>query len=258
MKRIWIIAIACIIVTVSAAAATTASTPIGVDTAKGNAEEFLGTTAVAVQFQKTEHLNHGEYYVFCTGDGQIYVNAYTGAVERASFDRAREGSRENRLEAAETEAIAKAYAEEKYSGFAERNMRLIESKVVDHGDAGSEYAYVWREEINGVLTPNTVVVSLDPDSGDITSYIGIQREIRCPLEPSVTRDEALKIATGQFPEIRVTDATADLSIEYTQPGVQTLTWVITMKGEPEDHVLQGGLVVIDALTGNVLMVSPYL
>jgi len=31
-----------------------------------------------------------------------------------------------------------------------------------------------------------------------------------------------------------------------------------MRGEPEDNVLQGGLIVIDAQTGEVLMVSPYL
>ena len=54
------------------------------------------------------------------------------------------------------------------------------------------------------------------------------------------------------------DAQADQSIEYTKPGIQSLTWVITLKGEPDDHVLQGGLVVIDALTGKVLVTSPYL
>jgi hypothetical protein len=31
-----------------------------------------------------------------------------------------------------------------------------------------------------------------------------------------------------------------------------------MKGEPEGDVLQGGLIVIDARAGEVLMVSPYL
>ena len=45
----------------------------------------------------------------------------------------------------------------------------------------------------------------------------------------------MKIAAGRFPGIRVTDATADLSVEYTQPGVQTLTWVVTMMGEPGVH-----------------------
>jgi hypothetical protein len=137
-------------------------------------------------------------------------------------------------------------------------MRLIESNLVSHGDAGSEYLYIWREEKNGVLTPNTVFVNVNPGTGETISYLGIQREIKCLLEPALSRDEALKVAAGQFPGIRVTDATANLTVEYTQPGVQTLTWVVTMKGEPEGDVLQGGLIVIDARAGEVLMVSPYL
>ncbi|MDN7024770.1 hypothetical protein FGU65_07705 [Methanoculleus sp. FWC-SCC1] len=258
MKQIPIIAIICIFITVSAAAAANAGAPIGVDIAKGKAQEFINTPDETVQYQKTENLNLGDYYIFNTGEGQVYVNAYTGTVERASFSHAQKDSHDIRLDPAEAEAVAMVYAGEKYGGFAGKNMQLVESNLLSHGDAGSEYTYVWREEVDGVLTPNTVVVSLDPGSGDVTSYIGIQREIRCPLEPKVTRDEALNIAAGQFPKIRVTDATADLSIEYTQPGMQALTWVVTMKGEPEDYVLQGGLVVIDAQTGDVLMMSPYL
>jgi uncharacterized membrane protein YkoI len=258
MKRIYIVAMLCLVVAVSVVSATGANAPIGVDTAKGKAQDFLNAPDATVQYQKTERLNLGEYYVFGTGDGQVYVNARTGAVERATFDSARKDSRDVRLDRAAAEATARAYAEEKYSGFAKKSMQLTRSDLVSHGDAGSEYSYIWREEISDVLTPNTVVVNLNPSTGEIVSYIGIQREIKCSLEPKLSRDEALKIAAGQFPGIRVTSATADLSVEYTRPDTQTLTWVITMRGEPEDHVLQGGLVVIDAQTGEVLMVSPYL
>ncbi|MCT8336100.1 hypothetical protein FKB36_00945 [Methanoculleus sp. Afa-1] len=258
MKRIYIVAMLCLVVAVSIVSATGASAPIGVDTAKGKAQDFLNAPDATVQYQKTERLNLGEYYVFGTGDGQVYVNARTGVIERATFDSARKGCQDIRLDRAAAEVAARAYAEEKYSGFAKKSMQLTRSDLVSHGDAGSEYSYIWREEISGVLTPNTVVVNLNPSTGEIVSYIGIQRGIECPLEPKLSRDEALKIVAGQFPGIRVTGATADLSVEYTRPDVQTLTWVITMRGEPEDHVLQGGLVVIDAQTGEVLMVSPYL
>lgn len=258
MKWIPITAIICLVVAVSVVSATGANAPNGVDTAKGKAQDFLNAPDATVQYQKTERLNLGEYYVFGTGDGQVYVNARTGVIERATFDSARKDSHEIRLDRAAAEAAARAYAEEKYSSFAKKSMQLTRSNLVSHGDAGSEYSYIWREEISGVLTPNTVVVNLNPSTGEIVSYIGIQREIECPLEPKLSRDEALKIAAGQFPGIRVTGATADPSVEYTRPDTQTLTWVITMKGEPEDHVLQGGLVVIDAQTGEVLMVSPYL
>ncbi|PKL63445.1 MAG: hypothetical protein CVV31_01225 [Methanomicrobiales archaeon HGW-Methanomicrobiales-2] len=258
MKWIPVTAIICLIIAVSITSVAGTGTAIGVDTAKKEVQDFLNTQDAAIEYQKTEHLNLGNYYVFGTGEGQIYVNDQTGAVERATFDSARKDFHEIRLDRAAAEAAARAYAEEKYDGFAGKSMRLIGSNLVSHGDAGSEYSYIWREEIKGVLTPNTVVVNLNPSTGEIVSYIGIQREIKCPLEPKFSRDEALKIAAGQFPGIRVTSATTDLSVEYTRPDAQTLTWVITMRGEPEDHVLQGGLVVVDAQTGEVLMVSPYL
>lgn len=203
MKRIYIVAMLCLVVAVSVVSATGANAPIGVDTAKGKAQDFLNAPDATVQYQKTERLNLGEYYVFGTGDGQVYVNARTGAVERATFDSARKDSRDVRLDRAAAEATARAYAEEKYSGFAKKNMQLTRSDLVSHGDAGSEYSYIWREEISGVLTPNTVVVNLNPSTGEIVSYIGIQREIKCSLEPKLSRDEALKIAAGQFPGIRV-------------------------------------------------------
>ncbi len=258
MKRIYIVAMLYLVIAVSVASVAGAGAPIGVDTAKGKAQGFLDAPDATVQYQKTERLNLGEYHVFGTGEGQVYVNARTGVVERATFDSARKDSHNIRLDRAAAEAAARAYAEKKYRGFAEKNMRLTRSNLVAHGDAGSEYSCIWREEIEDVLTPNTVVVNVNPGTGEIMSYLGIQREIKSPLEPKLSRDEALKIAAGQFPGIRVTDATADLSVEYTRPDTQTLTWVITMRGEPADHVLQGGLVVIDAQTGEVLMVSPYL
>ena len=258
MKYIPIIAIICIFITLSAIVAAGNSAPIGMDIAKGNVQKFINAPDTTVHYQNTEHLNLGDYFIFNTGEGQVYINTYTGTMERVSYNHAWKGSPDTLLDPAGAKEIAMAYVKEKYSGFAEKNMQLIESKLISHGDIGSEYTYVWRENIKGVLTPNTVVVNLDSANGDIASYIGIQREIQCRLESKITDDEAKKIAEGQFPKIRITDATADLSVEYTQPGVQTLTWVVTMKGEPEDYVLQGGLVVIDALTGDVLMVSPYL
>ena len=130
MKWIPITAIICLIIAVSVAAAAGAGAPIGVDTAKGKAQEFLNAPGAAIDYQKTEHLNLGDYYVFGTGGGQIYVNARTGAVERATFDSARKDSHEIRLDPAAAEVAARAYAEEKYSGFTKKNMRLTGSNLV--------------------------------------------------------------------------------------------------------------------------------
>jgi len=248
----------CLIVTISAVSAVIATAPIGVDTAKENVQVFVNDPSVNIQYQDTKCLNLGDYYTFSTGNGQLYVNVQTGMVERASFNDARKSSGEVRFDNARAKMVAREYAKEKYSGFADMNMKLIKSDSENHGDAGSEYSFIWRENVEGVLTPNTVVINVNPASGGIVSYIGIQRKINCVLEPELSEEDALRIAEKQFPDIRATETTAELSIEYTKPDLQSLTWVVTVKGKPEDHVLQGGLVVIDALTGEVLMTSPYL
>ncbi len=264
MKKEFIIAIMCVFVTISVVSAVIATAPIGVeapigvDIAKEKVQEFVNDPSVNIQYQNTECLNLGDYYTFSTGHGQVYVNMYTGVVERASFNDAWKSSGEIRSDNAGPEMVAREYVEEKYSGFADMNMQLIKSDLRNHGDAGSENSFIWRETIEGVLTPNTVVVNINPASGRIVSYIGIQREINCVLEPELSEEDVLKIAEKQFPGIEVTEKTAELTIEYTKPDLQSLTWVITMKGKPKDYVLQGGLVVIDALTGEVLMTSPYL
>ena len=258
MKKIIIVSILCIALMISSVSALAATTPIGVDAARENVQKFVNTPLVQIQYQESKYLDLGDYYVFSTGNGQAYVNMYTGAVERASFTDALESPGSIRHDFDQAKAIAGKYAEEKYPGFSDMNMHLTGSGLKNHGDAGSEYSFIWREKINDTLTPNIVVVNVNSDSGKVISYIGIQREITCSSEPGISRDNAIKIAEEQFPGIRVSESSADLSIEYTKPGIQSLTWVITLKGEPDDHVLQGGLVVIDALTGKVLVSAPYL
>ncbi|MDO9325256.1 MAG: PepSY domain-containing protein [Methanoregula sp.] len=258
MKKIIIISIICFALMISTVSALAGTNPIDVNTAKENVQKFVNTPLIQIQYQESKYLDLGDYYVFSTGDGQAYVNMYTGVVERASFTEALESSGNIRFDSAQAKAIASKYAEEKYVAFSDMNMQLIGSGLKNHGDAGSEYSFIWREKIKDALTPNMVVVNLNPDSGKIISYIGIQREITCTSESGISHDKAIKIAEEQFPGIKVFESSAEQSIEYTKPGIQSLTWVITLKGEPKDHVLQGGLVVIDALTGKVIMTAPYL
>ncbi len=84
----------------------------------------------------------GDYYTFSAGNGQVYVNMYTGAIERSSFIDARKSSGEIRPDYAGAEMVAREYAEEKYSGFADMNMQLIKSDSENHGDAGSENSFI--------------------------------------------------------------------------------------------------------------------
>jgi hypothetical protein len=171
MKKIIIVSILCIALMISTVYALTATSPIGVDAAKENVQKFVNTPLVQIQYQESKYLDLGDYYVFSTGNGQACVNMYTGVVERASFTDALESPGNLKLDSVQAEAIADKYAKEKYPGFSDMNMQLTGSGLTNHGDAGSEYSFIWREKIKDVLTPNMVVVNVNPDSGKVISYI---------------------------------------------------------------------------------------
>lgn len=242
---------------VATASAVYISGPVGVDAAKESAVQFLDNSGADVQYQEEDHLDIGDYYVFSTGNGKVYVNMNTGIVERASFNDARKSSGKVLIDSTEAEKISKEYARENYDGFDDKNMQLTYSKLIDHVDAGYEYSIVWRENIEGALTPNFVAIDINAESGEISSYIGIHRDIDCSVKPQISEEDALKIAEKQFPGIEVSKSESYLSIEYTKPDIQSLIWVITLKGEPANYSLYGGTVVIDAVNGNVLMTSGY-
>ena len=54
--------------------------PVGVDAAKESAVQFLDNPGADIQYQEEDRLDIGDYYVFSTGNGKIYVNMDTGIV----------------------------------------------------------------------------------------------------------------------------------------------------------------------------------
>ena len=256
MKKIILSVILALFMIATASAFYTAS-PIGIDNAKENAALFLGKDISDLSYQNEDRQDIGSYYIFNSDNARVYVNMYTGKVERASYNDARRSSGKVLIDSSKAETIAKDYAKKNYDDFDGKNMKLIESKLLNHGDSGSEYSFVWRENIDDVLTPNFVLINLNAESGKIISYIGINRELTVSTKPKITEEEAFKIATEQYPDIEIVKSDSYLSIEYTKPETQSLIWVITLEGKPVDYTMYGGTVVIDAKDGSVLMKGSY-
>ena len=118
-------------------------------------------------------------YELRTRDGVFYVNMQIGTVE--SFQRT--GMNTNASAASlsldQAELVARGFAEKKYADFDRMSMKLVESKELDHGDAGKEHSFVWREEINGVLTPNTCRRQYRP--GERRRRLLHRNPARCPM-----------------------------------------------------------------------------
>lgn len=145
---------------------------ISVEKAIESIRKFTGKTDEAVEFRANESGRH--VYLFQAENGRFLVSKLTGDVELATFNKASERSTNIRLSLEQAETIAKGYAEKKYRNFTQKNMRLIKAQLSERGEI-SEYAFMWSEVINNVETPNKVQISLNPNTGEIISYIGYNR-----------------------------------------------------------------------------------
>jgi hypothetical protein len=180
----------------------------------------------------------------------------SGIVERAEFSESfpRDSlhvtiSQEKALE------IATGYAIAHYPNFTEKKMRLSDATLLDH-NISKEYRFVWQQKIGDVTTPNFVMILINPNSGKINSYIGINREIEVSLTPDISQNEAINIAKNQYPSIDPTVLNATLAIDYPKKGMQKLLWIIRIQGKTIDNMTLGEMVVVDAQTGDVYQITP--
>jgi len=109
--------------------------------------------------------------------------------------------------------------------------------------------------VNGVTVPNGVVVTVDADTGKVLSYIGIDQPVSADIVPSVSRDAAIDLAISAFPSIVPVKSDANLKVISPDEVVQKLVWSVDIVGAPRDFIQQGGQVLIDAHTGEILMVN---
>lgn len=230
---------------------------ISPDQAKENVKGFFGNPDANVEFQKIVSINSGNYYVFDISNDSAYVNTRTGNVERVDFTDDNADKSVNVVLSKETAlAIASEYVSKHYVDFDKKNMHLIDAQLVDHRFA-KEYRFVWGLDLEGVETPDSVIVLINPYSGKIITYMGISREIEVSLKPEVTKETAVEKTISQFPAIVPIKTEAVLRIDYPEKDTQKLIWLVKVLGEPKENIMQGGVVAIDAQSGKILLVSPF-
>lgn len=198
-----------------------------------------------------------------TENGRFYVNAKTGDVELASiYDRIKNSSC---VRLTQDEALKQALniARKNYRDFDRLDMQLDRSELLDHGDAGKEYLFEWVRKVDDVtITANRVCITLNPCSGEMTSYISVNMPVIISPVPSpvISKEMADTIAISQFNDTGLACTGSRLYLQCLPEGTQSLIWVVSVHGEftdtdsHADHA--GGDVTIDAVTGKVLAVNP--
>ncbi|QSZ66253.1 hypothetical protein RJ40_01435 [Methanofollis aquaemaris] len=219
---------------------------------------FLGKKDINIEYKGVMSTCSGDMILFESEDEKLYVNSQTKSVEGVIFYKSLENSTEVQLNKEKAREIAEEYARSKYRAFSHKKMQLLRSDLLDHGDAGKEYLFVWSEIVDGILTPNYVSVSINPNTADVISYHGIERALEVGLKPEISREDAIKTAIAQFKEIEVSNVDVQLAVMYPEQDEQRLTWIVNVDGKDNGTFAQGGQVLVDAVTCEVVLVDPYL
>jgi Zn-dependent metalloprotease len=231
--------------------------PIGADKAEENVKSFTGIADISFQNVNITNLPQGEVYELKSKVGVFYVNSHSGDIERATFVNNVQNSTQVIISIADAEKLAESFSSHNYKNFTQmKNMQLTGAELLDHGTYKA-YVFTWNEIINGTKTPNWVQVTINPETGNIISYIGLNRPVLVNMEPKIQKSDAVNIAINQFKNILTERTDAQLCVIYTKDNIQKLTWVVNVEGAPQDNICQGGMVVVDAMNGDVLIVGPY-
>lgn len=242
-------------------------------------QNFAGDKYLKVSFIRWSNDTYANYAMLengldSYGLDSYYYNPMTDMVEAVLYYNNTLNSDDAKLTNAQAFDIAMKFAQEHYVNFSSNgNMKLIESKLIDHHVGGKGYSFMWNEMINGAYTPNRVTITVNPADGSIINYVGKKYQpITVSAIPKISKDTASKIASGQYPNLTITSSNTQLCIINPYKDMQQLVWNVQIHGVyanttglvavvnstetiPTAGLISGEIVTIDATTGKILNVD---
>lgn len=101
------------------------------------------------------------------------------------------------------------------------------AELIDHGSY-KEWDVRWQRRVNGALTPETLEVSVDPDTGRVFSLVNVSTPFTTPPTPTVQSDAAVAAAQKHLGWKSASPVTADLVISFAPDGTQLLVWQVVL------------------------------
>ncbi len=195
----------------------------------------------------------GKVYEVTTKTERFYVNAKTGDIEAAIVRKGLSACSITAKDIAGMKDQAESFVRKNYQNFNKKDM-VLESRIIDHGDAGKEYLFALNEKAGEAYTPSAVMISVFPDSGSI-AYIGIDRPLLINTTPKVPRETAQETAMDTF--AMGSSAKVQSKLVVIPAGEsQKLVWIVDAIEKGKDDISHGGTVIVDALSGEVLSNKP--
>jgi hypothetical protein len=224
---------------------------------------FLGDPAAPVVFEKNftspRGIDRGLYRV---NNERFTVDAMTGSIVGVSVIGS-DAKQPGPLSREQAEAVALDYATRHYPDFSTRNMQLAESRLIDHGDAGAEYSFLWSEQQSGIDLGNYVGMSVDPN-GKIMAYHQLDKPVPAVRPAKISKATANATAVDHvisFTQIRnITAIESGSRLVVPDSNPATVAWRVDLEvrfmapNGIEDH--RGGNVYVDAINGTVINYEP--
>lgn len=259
MRKILIIALLCLVITGASLVVYSQSSglniqksDISIDDAKDKVKKFIEQPSAEIDYKTIKYFPSITMYELNTNNCTFYVNTKTGDVQYAFYENSILNSKEITLNMDNAEKIAYQYAMKKYSDFSKKNMILVNHEMLDHGDVGKEYLFEWKEQLDGVYTQNSVIISVNPNTGEIISYIGNHDAVNISLSPVISQTKAIETAKLYAQNIFTPKIESKLQIVYVEGNLQKLAWVIEINGKWDDGTIAYEIVYIDAENGKVI------
>ena len=222
---------------------------------KENIQNFIGSANETITSHGIKELPTGEVFEITTKNGRFYVNTTTGEIESAII---RNGLSASSIKADDLDHMkdqVMTFVKKHYKNFRSKNMVLTESKIIDHGDAGKEYLFIWNEIIGETYTMSTVQIAVLPNWDNSITYIGIDRPLLIDPTPKVAKEDAQQKALQVF-NMNLSAETQSRLVIIPYENNQKLVWRIKTVELDNNNTSHGGTVIVDAVSGNVLSTNP--
>jgi hypothetical protein len=148
---------------------------VTIDQAKESIRAFQNDTLLEPSYLSEEKTAFGTYYAFALERSIFLVNTESGAVGTAWFGE-NEPTSPCRIEINRNQAYEKAveYAGQKSRVFSTKTWDLRDHLLAGPDEGACQYIFVFVEEIRSdtrtTLLPNTVQISVNPETGAIFDY----------------------------------------------------------------------------------------
>jgi hypothetical protein len=252
MKKYWTIGLLIVVLLTSwllnSDISNVAAQVLDIEQAKREVRNFAGDGSLEIKLALIENPQQGLEYVFENEKNDLYhynvqQKRVTDVYYNFTFP-----NMEQKINISKAEALSKAenFVIEKYKSFRENNMKLIYEQLDDHGQYFKKYNFIWRQENNGILTPNYVSVAVMPNTGQIISFNSRNIELTVPtIIPTIDEEEAINLTRKLF-SFEITEVEAVLDI-WVNPNIHKdfLRWTVRVEGAENQH----RIIMLDAMTG---------